>query len=621
MDHTSASPSLIKRPSVVAQLVGLPTLFVVTLAGILAYTFFAINKQKDDTLVIDLAGQGRTLIQKDFSEVLLISQGSTPAQAATRDILRKNLDALIHGGRVVLNQGTGESFFIPAAQTAEIKEQLETQKALLNTYIKEADSFLQIPKDDPTWPAKFQELLGLHIVFINGADETVKLLRDYSRSKMADTLKSEVAIALVVGILIVLMTRKVLVANRHLHGEMAERIRAEQELRESEERYDIAVTGSNDGLWDWDILTNHVYYSPRLKELLGYRDHEMDNVFSSFESKLHPEDYRRVMEAIQAHLDRDVPYDIDYRLQTKSGRYRWFHARGRAIRSQENRPTRMAGSLRDITERKKEQEELQQAKLEAEVANQAKSQFLANMSHELRTPLNAVIGYSEMLQEEATDRKHSEYIPDLQKIALSGKHLLTVINDILDLSKIEAGKMEVHPEHFHVSHLVNDVQTIIKPLVGKNGNVLTVECAPDLGEIYSDATKIRQGLYNLLSNACKFTSQGRINLVVQPKRLQSQDWIVFKVIDTGIGMTDQELETIFEPFSQGDPSTTRKYGGTGLGLAITRKISELLGGELRVTSEKGKGSTFVMMIPTPWTDTVMVQTGGGSTQGESQKSS
>ncbi len=250
--------------------------------------------------------------------------------------------------------------------------------------------------------------------------------------------------------------------------------------------------------------------------------------------------------------------------------------------------------LRNITERKKVEAELQKAKDTAESANVAKSAFLANMSHELRTPLNAIIGYSEMLQEEAADQGQSTFVPDLQKISGSGRHLLTLINDILDLSKIEAGKMELDLQAFALSELVQEVAHTIQPMVLKKNNILKILSQPDLGLMYSDPGKVRQNLLNLLSNACKFTENGTISLEVVR---QSPASIVFRVTDTGIGMSPVQINKLFQPFTQADSSTTRRFGGTGLGLTITRSFCQMLGGEVSVESEVGKGSTFTMMLP------------------------
>jgi signal transduction histidine kinase len=233
----------------------------------------------------------------------------------------------------------------------------------------------------------------------------------------------------------------------------------------------------------------------------------------------------------------------------------------------------------------------------AEQADFAKSRFLANMSHELRTPLNAILGYSELLQEEAEDLGQPDFVPDLQKINAAAKHLLTLINDILDLSKIEAGKMELCLDHFDVPQLLQEVTATLRPLVQKNGNTLEVRCAPDIGGMLSDATRIRQCLFNLLSNACKFTQQGRIVLEAVRQPEDGYDWMRFHVRDTGIGMTPEQLAKLFQAFSQADASTTRKYGGTGLGLAICRKICQMMGGDVSVVSEPGKGSTFTMQVP------------------------
>ncbi|MFQ6024346.1 MAG: GAF domain-containing protein, partial [Acidiferrobacterales bacterium] len=232
-----------------------------------------------------------------------------------------------------------------------------------------------------------------------------------------------------------------------------------------------------------------------------------------------------------------------------------------------------------------------------EVASQHKSQFLANMSHELRTPLNAIIGYSEMLQEEAEDLGQAGFLPDLKNIHAAGKHLLELINDILDLSKIEAGKIELFLETFDVPTLIGDVVATIQPLVEKNTNSLQVDCADDLGTMHADLTKVRQALFNLLSNACKFTERGTITLTVGQETMEDNPWVSFRVRDTGIGMTPEQMGKLFEAFSQADASTTRQYGGTGLGLAISRKFCQMMDGDIIVESAFGEGSTFTIRLP------------------------
>lgn len=229
----------------------------------------------------------------------------------------------------------------------------------------------------------------------------------------------------------------------------------------------------------------------------------------------------------------------------------------------------------------------------AEDASRAKSQFLSSMSHELRTPLNAIIGYSEMLQEEAQDLEQNHFLPDLHKIQAASKHLLTLINDILDLSKIEAGKMELFPETFDLSEVIQDVVATVDPMVKKNNNVIEVSRKGALGSFYSDVTRVRQILFNLLSNAGKFTKDGKIALEAEGL----EDEVLFRVRDTGIGMTPEQLGRLFQAFTQADSSTSRKYGGTGLGLVISERFCQMMGGHIGVESEYGKGTTFTVRLP------------------------
>jgi PAS domain S-box-containing protein len=260
-----------------------------------------------------------------------------------------------------------------------------------------------------------------------------------------------------------------------------------------------------------------------------------------------------------------------------------FHDRDRKLQG-------VFAAARDVTERKRYEQSLEQA-------NRAKSVFLANISHELRTPLNAILGYSEMLQEEAVERKLDEFGADLRKINGAGKHLLALINNILDLSKIEAGKMEMFLETFDMARMIDEVASTIRPMVKENANTLHIECAPDLGAMHADQIKVRQGLFNLLSNAAKFTHDGNITLNAGREIMDGSEWIVFRVADTGIGLSPEQIVKLFQDFTQADPSTTRKFGGTGLGLALTRRFCQIMGGDVTVQSLPGKGSVFTIKLP------------------------
>jgi signal transduction histidine kinase len=258
----------------------------------------------------------------------------------------------------------------------------------------------------------------------------------------------------------------------------------------------------------------------------------------------------------------------------------------------------MEGKIRLRTEElEKSNVALKGAQELAEEANKTKSAFVANVSHELRTPLNAIIGYSEMLQEVADEDGNQAYLPDLDKIHSAGKHLLELINAVLDISKIESGKMELYLESAAVQPFLGEVASLVRPLIEKNSNTLVISAVGDLGAMHADVTKLRQSLLNLLSNASKFTEKGDVCLTATRTPAEGGDWLRFDVTDTGIGLTPEQKGRLFQSFTQADASTTRRFGGTGLGLAISRHFCRMMGGDITVESEYGKGSTFTIRIP------------------------
>ena len=379
--------------------------------------------------------------------------------------------------------------------------------------------------------------------------------------------------------------------------DVTERRHAEQQLHLSEERWQLALRGNNDGLWDWNARTNEVFFSARWKQMLGYEDHELENRSREWERRVHPEDLERVQSELRDHLHHKTPYYCtEYRLLAKDGRYKWVLARAQALWDSDGKPLRVVGSHTDISAWKHSEEALKNSKEQAESANRAKSEFLANMSHEIRTPMNGVLGMIELVLETALGEDQREYL-DMAKS--SAQSLLVLLNDILDLSKIEAGRMELIHGVFSLRETTEEAARMLAVAAKQKDLQLCLQfdpAVPDL--VVGDPLRLRQVIANLLGNAIKFTDRGEVTIGVAVESLSgSQVSVHFSVRDTGIGIPEEYRTRIFEPFRQADGSTTRRYEGTGLGLAICTRLVELMGGRLWVESQVGNGSVFHFTAP------------------------
>jgi PAS domain S-box-containing protein len=485
-------------------------------------------------------------------------------------------------------------------------DEAKDEPVIMEAFSKQHKTFLSKPYTD-----RWGSFVSAYMPFKNSKGEFVGIAgvdidaKEYS-AKIARVDRAEM-MCIFIGFLISILTSYIIYKKNLKITVITEN------LEESEKRFALVLEGMNDGIWDWeDVTKDGEYWSPQFKKLLGYKEDEIEAGYEAFLSLLHPDDTEKVKAAIRDHFEKNVPFNLECRMRKKNGEYCWFRAKATTVRDENNKPVRMVGSIRDISQRKdgesrlrdyademeSKSRELAIAKEQAEQANRMKSDFLANMSHEIRTPMNAVIGMTSMLLE-------SDLQPDQRKkldiIHHSGEALLEIINDILDISKIEAGKLDIEPMPFNLQTMLSDIVGLLTPRANEKGIKIDLQYTKDTPKlVIGDSGRIRQILINLISNSIKFTEFGHVLVNVKAVNTDAHNTTLrFDVIDTGIGMSAETQKKIFEKFTQGDSSTTRKYGGTGLGLAICYRLVKLMGGDIGVKSKEKKGSTFWFTLNLP----------------------
>lgn len=396
------------------------------------------------------------------------------------------------------------------------------------------------------------------------------------------------------GVAVVLL----MIFNGYLLRVQSRRSAAETALSEKEEVFRLAVEGTQDGVFDWNIKTGEVFYSDQFAAMLGYDPDEFEGTFENGMAKVHPEDQEKVQEYIDLYLGGQLSeYAQTFRMQHKSGRWVWVQSKAKMIKNKQGEPVRLVGAHADVSASKEYELRLQEAKLKAEEANRAKSDFLAHMSHEIRTPLTTISGAAEILEQnkDGLDSKKQNLVKVLNSSATTLKDL---ISDVLDFSKIESGELDLEESTFDLKEAFEHIVSIMAVRATEKGldfkfDYKDVENIRFLG----DSVRLRQIIMNLVGNALKFTDEGHVHARATQESFDDAPVLKISVEDTGIGLSEDQIGVIFERFKQADSSVSRKYGGTGLGLPISKKLAELMGGDIQVESATGKGSTFSVILP------------------------